>query len=76
MLDTHTNWVKQSIKNVEYDSCNRRFAYIKYEDLKEIFKDEFILAIQAPPDTHLKVPKIEQVNLKYNIYLTIFLFYL
>lgn len=62
MLDTHTNWVKQSIKNVEYDTFNRRFAYIKYEDLKEIFKDEFILAIQAPPDTQLNVPKIDKVE--------------
>ncbi|XP_003424885.1 transcription factor E2F4 [Nasonia vitripennis] len=62
MLDTHTQWVKQSIKNVECDSHNRRYAYIKYEDLKEIFQDEFILAVQAPTDTQLKVPKIENMS--------------
>jgi transcription factor E2F4/5 len=61
MLDLHTQWVKQSIKNVECDSHNRRYAYIKYEDLKDIFKDEFILAVQAPTDTQLNVPKIEKV---------------
>ncbi|XP_011494622.1 PREDICTED: transcription factor E2F4-like [Ceratosolen solmsi marchali] len=61
MLDLHTQWVKQSIKNVECDSHNTRYAYIKYEDLKDIFKDEFILAVQAPTDTQLNVPKIEKM---------------
>ena len=62
MLDMHTQWVKQSIKNVECDSHNRRYGYIKYEDLKENFNDEFLLAVQAPPDTQLNVPKIEIVS--------------
>lgn len=62
MLDMHTQWIKQSIKNVECDSLNRRYAYIQYEDLKEIFKDEFILAVQAPMDTQLNVPKIDKVK--------------
>lgn len=61
MLDMHTQWVKQSIKNVQCDSLNRRYAYIKYEDLKEIFQEEFILAVQAPSDTQLNVPTIESV---------------
>lgn len=26
-----------------------------------MFEDEFILAVQAPPDTQLNVPKIEKV---------------
>ncbi|KAJ8680195.1 hypothetical protein QAD02_015982 [Eretmocerus hayati] len=59
LIDTHTNWLKQSVKNVQYDMANRRYAYIKYEDLKGSYKDEFILAVQAPTDTKLDVPQID-----------------
>ncbi|XP_015121982.1 transcription factor E2F5 [Diachasma alloeum] len=57
-LDLHLQWIQQSIKNIENDFKNRKFAYITYEDVKEQFPEDFVLAIQAPPDTILKVPNL------------------
>lgn len=61
-LDLHTCWAKQSIKNVECDSTVKRFSYIRYEDIKDTFDDAFILAIHAPKETELNMPKIENVR--------------
>lgn len=61
MLDTHTQWIQQSIKNIENDIVNRKYAYITYEDVKETFLDQFILGIQAPADTELTVPNVLKV---------------
>lgn len=61
-LDIHTQWIKQSIKNVEEDAEGKKHMYITYEDLKDLFSDEFILAVQAPSNTQLNAPKIEQVK--------------
>ncbi|KAK1133645.1 hypothetical protein K0M31_011438 [Melipona bicolor] len=57
LLDMHTQWIQQSIKNIENDLINKKYAYITYEDVKENFPDDFVLGIQAPPDTELSVPK-------------------
>lgn len=62
LLDMHTQWIQQSIKNIENDLINRKYAYITYEDVKENFPDDFVLGIQAPPDTELSVPNISQVS--------------
>lgn len=43
---------------------NRKYAYITYEDVKENFVDQFVLGIQAPPDTELTVPNVLKVFLK------------
>ncbi|XP_029161231.1 transcription factor E2F4-like [Nylanderia fulva] len=56
LLDTHTQWIQQSIKNIENDMINRKYAYITYEDVKENFLDQFVLGIQGPPDTEISVP--------------------
>lgn len=61
LLDTHTQWIQQSIKNIENDSGNRKYAYITYEDVKENFADEFVLGVQGPPDTELIVPNVLKV---------------
>ncbi|XP_011157894.1 transcription factor E2F5 [Solenopsis invicta] len=58
LLDTHTRWIQQSIKNIEDDTVNRKYAYVTYEDVKENFTDEFVLGIQGPPDTKLSVPNV------------------
>ncbi|KAF7391481.1 hypothetical protein HZH68_011024 [Vespula germanica] len=63
LLDTHTQWIQQSIKNIENDIVNKKYAYISYEDVKENFPDDFVLGIQAPPDTELSVPNMAQVNI-------------
>ncbi|XP_031840830.1 transcription factor E2F5 [Nomia melanderi] len=62
LLDIHTQWIQQSIKNIENDLINRKYAYITYEDVKENFSDDFVLGIQAPPDTELSVPNILQTS--------------
>lgn len=61
LLDTHTQWIQQSIKNIENDIGNRKYAYIMYEDVKENFGDQFVLGIQGPPDTELTVPNVLKV---------------
>ncbi|KAL0124834.1 hypothetical protein PUN28_006592 [Cardiocondyla obscurior] len=58
ILDTHTQWIQQSIKNIQNDIGNRKYAYITYEDVKENFADEFVLGIQGPPDMELSVPNV------------------
>lgn len=58
LLDKHTKWIQQSIKNVENDTLNKKFGYITYEDMKENFRDKFVLGIQAPSDAQLTVPKV------------------
>lgn len=58
LLDMHTQWIKQSIKNIQNDLINKKYAYITYEDVKENFPDGFVLGIQAPPDTELSVPNV------------------
>ena len=62
LLDMHTQWIQQSIKNIENDLINRKYAYITYEDVKENFPADFVLGIQAPPDTELSVPNISQTS--------------
>ncbi|KAM0727520.1 Transcription factor E2F5 [Formica fusca] len=75
LLDTHTQWIQQSIKNIENDMINRKYAYITYEDVKENFLDQFVLGIQAPPDTELTVPNVlktvtqDDAVISYNMYL-------
>lgn len=61
LLDTHTQWIQQSIKNIENDIGNRKYAYITYEDVKENFMDQFVLGVQGPPDTELIVPNVLKV---------------
>ncbi|XP_046744493.1 transcription factor E2F4-like isoform X1 [Diprion similis] len=61
LLDTHTQWIQQSVKNIECDLTNKRYAYLTYEDVKKKFQNEVVLGIQAPPDTLLNVPNITEV---------------
>lgn len=61
LLDTHTQWIQQSIKNIENDVVNRKYAYVTYEDVKENFPDEFVLGIQAPTNSELLVPNVLKV---------------
>ncbi|XP_018318040.1 transcription factor E2F4 isoform X2 [Mycetomoellerius zeteki] len=58
LLDTHTRWIQQSIKNIKDDNINKKYAYITYEDVKENFVDQFVLGIQGPPDLEITVPNI------------------
>ncbi|XP_014487764.1 PREDICTED: transcription factor E2F4-like [Dinoponera quadriceps] len=71
LLDMHTQWIQQSIKNIENDVINRKFAYITYEDVKENFQEQFVLGIQAPPLTDLTVSNVskDEAVLSYNMQL-------
>ncbi|KAL6260336.1 hypothetical protein P5V15_007867 [Pogonomyrmex californicus] len=75
LLDTHTRWIQQSLKNIENDIINRRFAYITYEDVKENFADQFVLGIQGPSDMELTVPNVlktfvqDDLKINYNMLL-------
>lgn len=67
--------MEQSIKNIESDLKNRKFAYLTYEDMKEQYPDKCVLGIQAPPETVLKVPNLikaieqNETNLNYEMLL-------
>ncbi|XP_052121708.1 transcription factor E2F5-like [Frankliniella occidentalis] len=59
MLDTHKQWIQQSIVNILEDGDNNRLAYLTYQDIRSCFDDETILAIQAPNGTPLQVPVVD-----------------
>lgn len=48
--------MQQSFKITSEDHVNSRLAYITHEDLCSCFEGETLLAIRAPPQTHLEVP--------------------
>lgn len=59
MLDTHKQWIQQSILNILEDGDNNRLAYLTYQDIRSCFDDETILAVQAPHGTPLQVPVVD-----------------
>ncbi|XP_033115719.1 transcription factor E2F5-like [Anneissia japonica] len=74
-LDEQREWVQQSIKNVTDDQENSRLAYVNHEDLCKCFKNDTLLAIQAPSGTQLEVPVPERGadnKKKYQIHLKSF----
>jgi len=62
-LDTHKQWVQQSIKNVTDEVTNTRLAFVTHEDICHCFKGDTLLAVQAPSGTQLEVP-IPEVNVE------------
>lgn len=48
--------MQQSFRNCSEDHTNSRLAYITHEDLCSSFEGDTLLAIRAPPHTHLEVP--------------------
>ncbi|KAK7864017.1 hypothetical protein R5R35_000121 [Gryllus longicercus] len=59
-LDTHKQWVQQSIRNITDDVENSHLAYITHEDIYKCFEGNTLLAIQAPNGTDLEVPVINE----------------
>jgi transcription factor E2F4/5 len=49
-------WIQQSFRNTSEDNVNSRLAYITHDDLCSSFEGDTLLAIRAPPHTHLEVP--------------------
>ena len=62
ILDEHKSWIQQSLKIVSEDFDNEKLAFVTYEDLCQCFRDDTLLAIQAPAGTELEVPIPEKVR--------------
>ncbi|XP_021922618.1 transcription factor E2F5-like isoform X2 [Zootermopsis nevadensis] len=58
-LDMHKQWMQQSICNITDDVENCHLAYITHEDICRCFKEDTMLAIQAPSGTELEVPLVD-----------------
>ena len=52
--------MQQSFRNTSEDHTNSRLAYITHEDLCSSFEGDTLLAMRAPPQTHLEVPIPEE----------------
>lgn len=65
VLDEHKSWIQQSLKIVSEDFDNEKLAFVTYEDLCQCFRDDTLLAIQAPAGTVLEVPIPEKVEIKF-----------
>ena len=59
-LDEHTICAQQSVHDVIKAEANKQYAYVTYNDISDCFKDDTLLAIQAPSGTQLEVPIEEQ----------------
>ncbi|XP_049830053.1 transcription factor E2F4-like [Schistocerca gregaria] len=55
-LDTHKQWVQQSIRNITDDVENCRLSYVTHADICSCFDNDTMLAIQAPNGSELAVP--------------------
>ena len=72
ILDEHKSWIQQSLKIVSEDFDNEKLAFVTYEDLCQCFRDDTLLAIQAPAGTELEVPIPEKklgIDRRYQIHL-------
>ena len=59
LLDQHTQWAGQSIKNILEDVSNYNLAYATHEDIAACFPGDTVLAVRAPSGTQLEVPQPE-----------------
>merc|ERR1712130_79541 len=59
LLDQHTAWAGQSIRNIMEDESNIRLAYATHEDIAACCPTETVLAVRAPSGTQLEVPRPE-----------------
>jgi len=59
LLDQHTAWAGQSIRNIMEDESNIRLAYATHEDIAACCPSETVLAVRAPSGTQLEVPRPE-----------------
>jgi len=59
LLDQHTAWAGQSIRNIMEDESNIQLAYATHEDIAACCPTETVLAVRAPSGTQLEVPRPE-----------------
>lgn len=65
-LDTMISTVNNQLHEMANDELYEQFAYVTYEDIKNINedKDNTLLAIRAPPGTKLEIPELEEKDTK------------
>ncbi len=68
--------MQQSFRNCSEDHTNSRLAYITHEDLCSSFEGDTLLAIRAPPHTHLEVPIPEDDQVRLYLYFEQFIIFL
>uniref|UniRef100_A0A1B6E4X6 E2F/DP family winged-helix DNA-binding domain-containing protein n=1 Tax=Clastoptera arizonana TaxID=38151 RepID=A0A1B6E4X6_9HEMI len=70
-LDSHLQWIQQSLKNITEDEHNSRRAYVLDKDIWKCFAENTYLTIQAPVGTYLEVPfsELEEPKKKYVIHI-------
>jgi len=65
-LDTMISTVNNQLQEMSNDELYEQFAYVTYDDIKNINedKDNTLLAIRAPPGTKLEVPEVGEKDPK------------
>lgn len=65
-LDTMISTVNNQLHEMANDELYEQFAYVTYDDIKNINedKDNTLLAIRAPPGTKLEIPEIGEKDPK------------
>uniref|UniRef100_A0A1I7RSE0 E2F_TDP domain-containing protein n=1 Tax=Bursaphelenchus xylophilus TaxID=6326 RepID=A0A1I7RSE0_BURXY len=69
LLDTHLQWIRQSMRNVCEEQDNCKHAYLSKEETASVFGNDQILLVQAPPGTDIQVgqPNMYVDEVKYNL---------
>jgi hypothetical protein len=69
LLETHLKWIKQSMKNVCEDQDIYKFAYVFRDETINVFENNKLLLIQAPPgtDIHVGQPTVLADEVKYHL---------
>jgi hypothetical protein len=55
LLETHLKWIKQSMRNVCEDQDNCKYAYVFRDEAINVFENNKLLLLQAPPGTDIHV---------------------
>ncbi|CAD5224865.1 unnamed protein product [Bursaphelenchus okinawaensis] len=69
LLDTHLQWIRQSMTNVCEEQDNCKFAYLTKDETINVFRNDQILLVQAPPGTDIQVgqPSKYADDVRYNL---------
>lgn len=61
-LDQLINSCSHDVKLMTDAAANQKFAYVTYEDIRQIegLRDQTVIVVKSPPDTKLEVPDPEQ----------------
>jgi transcription factor E2F4/5 len=57
LIDTHKQWIQQSIRNIKDEFSNRPLGYIGSHDVAKHYTEGILLSIHAPTGSQLSVPR-------------------